>query len=142
VVAVEGVAVGAVQFETDRARFLGRGRDVRSPLAMTDGRPLSNTAGPVLDPVFSLRRRLQIPPGQTARVVFTTLVAPTREAALALADKHRDPAAFDRVVALAWTQAQVQLHHLGIGSEDAHVFQRLANRLLYSDPSLRPPPTC
>ncbi|HET9299222.1 MAG TPA: glucoamylase family protein, partial [Candidatus Polarisedimenticolaceae bacterium] len=138
VAAVEGEVLGELQFETDRARFLGRGRDVRSPLSVTDGRPLSNTAGPVLDPIFSLRRRLRIPPGHTARIVFTTLVAPDREAALTLADKHRDPAVFDRVVALAWTQAQVQLHHLGIDSEAAHVFQRLANRLLYSDPSLRP----
>jgi cyclic beta-1,2-glucan synthetase len=137
VVAVEGDSVGPVQCETDRARFLGRGRDVRTPLSV-DGRPLSGTTGPVLDPIFSLRRRLRIRPGETARIVFTTLLAPSREAALALADKHRDPAVFDRVVALAWTQAQVRLHHLGIGSEEAHVFQRLANRLLYSDPSLRP----
>ncbi|HEX5042981.1 MAG TPA: glucoamylase family protein [Candidatus Polarisedimenticolaceae bacterium] len=138
VAAVEGEVLGALQFETDRARFLGRGRDVRSPLSVADGRPLSDTAGAVLDPIFSLRRRLRILPGHTARIVFTTLVAPDREAALTLADKHRDPAVFDRVVALAWTQAQVQLHHLGIDSEVAHVFQRLANRLLYSDPSLRP----
>ena len=40
---------------------------------------------------------------------------------------------------LAWTQAQVQLHHLGIGADEAHLFQRLANHVLYSDPTLRPP---
>ena len=32
----------------------------------------------------------------------------------------------------------MQLHHLGISAEEAHLFQRLANAVLYSDASLRP----
>ena len=39
---------------------------------------------------------------------------------------------------LAWTQAQVQLHHLRVDADEAHLFQRLANRVIYSDPTLRP----
>ena len=46
--------------------------------------------------------------------------------------------AFDRATTLAWTQAQMQLHHLGISIDEAHLFQRLANHVLYSDPTLRP----
>ena len=75
VVAVEGETVGDLQFETDRARFLGRGHDVRNPVSIIDGRPLSNTVGSVLDPVISLRRTVRIPPGTTARIVFSTIVA-------------------------------------------------------------------
>ena len=55
---VEGETSDDVQFETDRARFIGRGQTVRSAAAMTDGSPLSNTCGAVLDPIFSLRRRV------------------------------------------------------------------------------------
>jgi cyclic beta-1,2-glucan synthetase len=135
---VEGESVGDVQFETDRARFLGRGRDPRDAISVSDGRPLSDTVGTVLDPIFSLRRRIRIPPGATARVAFWTMVASTRAEVLDQADKHHDSAAFERVVTLAWTQAQVQLHHLGVDTYEAHLFQRLANRVLYSDPTLRP----
>jgi cyclic beta-1,2-glucan synthetase len=103
-----------------------------------DGRPLANTVGTVLDAIFSLRLRLRIEPGQTARVAFWTLVASTRGEVLDLADKHRDPAAFERATTMAWTHAQVQLQHLGITAEEALLCQRLANRVLYSDPSLRP----
>jgi len=138
VVVVDGEIVGDLQFETDRARFLGRGYPVRTPVSMIDGRALSNTVGSVLDPVMSLRRTVRIPPGTTARIVFATIVAPTREQVLDLADKYRDPRVFERTLSLAWTQAQVQLHHLGIGHDEAHVFQRLANAVLYSDASLRP----
>ena len=137
---VEGESVGNLQFETDRARFLGRGRGARTPVSVIDGRPLSNTIGTVLDPIFSLRRRVRIPAGATVRVAFWTIVAPTRAEALDLADKHHDTTAFERAVTLAWTQSQVQLHHLGVGPDQAHLFQRLANRALYSDPTLRPSP--
>jgi cyclic beta-1,2-glucan synthetase len=92
----------------------------------------------VLDPIFSLRRRVTIPAGATARIAFWTVVATSREAVLALADKHRDAMAFDRASALAWTQAQMQLRHLAISPDEAHLFQRLAGHVLYSDPSLRP----
>ncbi len=135
---VEGETVGDVQFETDRARFLGRGRGIRTPISVMDGRPLSNTVGAVLDPIFSLRCCVRIPPGTTVRAAFWTLIAPSRSEALDLADKHHDSAAFERAVTLAWTQAQVQLHHLGVSPDEAHLFQRLANHVLYSDPTLRP----
>jgi len=135
---VEGETVGDVQFETDRARFLGRGHEIRTPISVMDGRPLSCTVGTVLDPIFSLRCRVRIPPRATARVAFWTLIAASRSEALDLADKHHDSTAFERAVTLAWTQAQVQLHHLGVGPDEAHLFQRLANHVLYSDPTLRP----
>src|SRR6185312_3325460 len=132
-------AGGDLQYETDRARFLGRGRGVRTPMSVIDGLALSNMAGAVLDPIFSLRRRVRLAPGATVRVTFTTLMASSREAAVSLADKYRDPAAFDRAAAMSWTQAQVQLRHLGITPDEANLFQRLANRVLFSDPSLRAP---
>jgi cyclic beta-1,2-glucan synthetase len=139
VVIVEGRSSGGPQHETDRGRFLGRGRGIRTPMSVIDGRPLSNTTGAVLDPIFSLRRRVRLAPADTAHVVFSTLVAPTRDEALALADKYRDPATFERSATLAWTQAQVQLHHLGSAPDEAHLFQHLANRIVYSDPGLRAP---
>ncbi|MEO6208398.1 MAG: glucoamylase family protein, partial [Candidatus Limnocylindrales bacterium] len=140
VAAVEEESSGFIQYETDRARFLGRGRSPRSPVSVIDGRPLSNTVGAVLDPIFSLRLRVSLDPGATAHAIFSTVVAGSREQVLDLADKYREAATFERAATLAWTQAQVQLHHLGIESDEAQLFQRLANRILYSDPSLRPPP--
>lgn len=126
------------QYETDRARFIGRGQTLREPLAVMDGRPLSNTVGAVLDPIFSLRTRVCIAAGATEHVTFTTLVAASREAVEDLADKYHNPATFERVSALAWTHAHVQLHHLRTKPDEAQLFQALANRLIYTDPSLRP----
>ncbi|HEX5832783.1 MAG TPA: glucoamylase family protein, partial [Pyrinomonadaceae bacterium] len=140
VVVVEGDSVGAIQYETDRGRFLGRGRSAANPIAVMEDRPLSNTTGAVLDPVFSLRRLVRILPNQTVSCSFSTAVAHSREEALALADKYHDPNIFEREQRLAWTKAQVEMSHLKIDAEEAHLFQRLAARIIYSDPSLRPTP--
>jgi len=140
VAVVDGRVVGAAEYESDRARFLGRGHGVRQPLAVVDGRPLGNNAGPVLDPIVSLRYRVAIPAGGTVRLVFTTLVAGTRDEALEIIEKYRQPETFERESALAWMYAQVQLHHLRITQDEAHLFQRLANRLLYTDPTMRAAP--
>jgi cyclic beta-1,2-glucan synthetase len=138
ILVTEGEIVGDLQCETDRARFLGRGRGIRTPMSVIDGHPLTNTVGAVLDPIFSLRRRVRLTPGATARVTFSTLVASSRDDALALADEYRDPVSFERAATLAWTQAQVQLRHLGIDSDEAYLFQELASHILYSDPAVRP----
>jgi cyclic beta-1,2-glucan synthetase len=135
--ALEGADNGALQFETDRARFLGRGRELRTAVSIMDARPLSNTAGTVLDPVLALRRRVRVAPGNTARVAFWSGVAGSRGLALALADQQRDMAVFDRTKTLARSHAEAQLRHLGVDCDEAQQFQRVAARVLYADSSLR-----
>jgi cyclic beta-1,2-glucan synthetase len=138
--AVEGEIVGTCEYESDRASFLGRGRGIRAPTSVMEGKPLTNTAGTVLDPIVSLRYRMAIPARRTVRLVFTTLVAPSRDEALDRAEKYRQTDTFERESSLAWMHAQVQLHHLQITQDEAHLFQRLANRMLYADRTLRTAP--
>src|SRR5262249_56317369 len=89
----EGPARGAVEYEPDRARFLGRGRTPANPAALDSGARLSGTTGPVLDPVFSLRRRVRLDPGAQASVAFMTGAAGTRGAGNARAGQFRNFAA-------------------------------------------------
>ena len=133
---LEGRPQGPVEWETDRARFLGRGRDPGDPLAL-DGRALSGTTGVVLDPIVSLRQRIRLPPGASVRLCFATGMASDRETAEALAQKYRDPSAAARTFALALTHAQSGLRHLGISADEAVLFERLASRVLGTDGSLR-----
>lgn len=140
VVATSGETIGVIQYETDRARFVGRGHTPADPIAVMEDRPLSNTTGAVLDPVFSLRCRMRLMPNETAQVSFATAVAHSREEATSLADKYHDPNIFEREARLAWTRAQVEMSHLNIDAAEAHLFQRIGGRVLYSDPSLRPSP--
>ncbi|MDP3340557.1 GH36-type glycosyl hydrolase domain-containing protein [Frigidibacter sp.] len=135
---VEGQETAPLQYETDRARFIGRGGSIGAA-AMASG-PLSGTTGTVLDPVFALRRRVIVPSGGVARVTFWTAIAATPEALLDLVDRHRDPSSFERAVTLSWTQGQVQLRHQGITPAAAADFQRLGGMILRGDPRLRAAP--
>jgi cyclic beta-1,2-glucan synthetase len=136
VLSLEGRAQGAVEWETDRARFLGRGRSPADAVAL-DGRALSGTTGIVLDPIVSLRQRVRLPPGGTVRLCFATGMASDRETAEALAQKYHDPSAASRAFALAVAHVQSGLRHLGISTEEGVLFERLASRVLGTDSSLR-----
>jgi cyclic beta-1,2-glucan synthetase len=132
---LEGRAQGAVEWETDRARFLGRGRTLADPLAL-DGRALSGTTGIVLDPIVSLRQRIRISPGAAIRLSFATGTAADRDTADALAQKYHDPTSTSRTFALALTHVQSGLRHLGVSADEAVLFERLASRVLGTDNSL------
>ena len=134
---LEGESVGAQQFETDRARFLGRGADARSAVSIIDALPLSDTAGTVLDPVLALRRRVRIAPGGSARVDFWIGVAGSRATALAAAAKYRETGAFERIAAAAADQAGAELQQFGVDADEARQFQRIAGHVLYPGRSLR-----
>lgn len=134
---VEGEVSAEPQYETDRARFLGRSCALHAAAVIRLGQHLSNSVGTVLDPIFSLRQRILVGPGKIARVAFWTLVAPSREALLDLVDKHHDRSAFERAKTLAWTQ--VELRHLDMHAAEAADFQRLAAPILYADSRFRAP---
>ncbi|WP_145592063.1 GH36-type glycosyl hydrolase domain-containing protein [Yersinia rochesterensis] len=137
----DGLPVSVLQYETDRAKFIGRGNRVATSTAMQVGESLSNSLGTVLDPIFSLRQSLLVPAGKTVTVSFWTLIASSKEALLDSVDRHRDRSAYDRAKTLAWTQAQVQLRHLDIKAEEAADFQQLAAPILYADARFRSPST-
>ena len=136
VLSLDGRAHGPIEWETDRAQFIGRGRTLDRPQAL-DGRPLSGSTGFVLDPILSLRQRVRLPAGESVRICFATGVANDRETARALALTYRDPATAMRTMALALAHAQGLRRHMNSSNEDAVLFERLASRVIGTDASLR-----
>ena len=131
-------AIGGIQFETDRAKFLGRAKTPESPDALR--RELSGSAGTVIDPIFSLRCRSTVEPRERVEISFLTIAADSREALLSLIAKFRRADSVARAFEMAWTRAQLEFRYLGIGPTAAHRFQDLASHLLYPNPRLRLPP--
>ncbi|HEX9894440.1 MAG TPA: hypothetical protein VGA78_10985, partial [Gemmatimonadales bacterium] len=86
---IEGDTMVPLQFETDRARFIGRGRTLADPAALDRGPRFSGTVGNVLDPILSLRCEVVIEPGETRQFVWSLAAGDSREAVLALLDRDR-----------------------------------------------------
>ncbi|MGM0569828.1 MAG: glucoamylase family protein, partial [Pseudomonadota bacterium] len=146
--AAPGVTADQASYETDRARFIGRGRTAANPLAMENsntGGPannaLSNTEGPVLDPVVAIRNTLSLAPDRSATVQIISGIADTREAALALLEKYCDRHFVERAFEMSWFQSQEVLRHLNVTEADAQVFGRLANSVIFGNALRRAEPS-
>jgi cyclic beta-1,2-glucan synthetase len=124
--------LGSVEYETDRACFIGRGHTLSQPQGIRSR--LSGTVGAVLDPAFIMRRRLTIGPGESVQVFAITGVADNREKAISIIDRLSTDHQVERTFQLAWTRSQIELRHLHLKAAEAMVFQTLAGRLLYAAP--------
>jgi len=134
---VQASQVGAASHETDRARFIGRGRDLQAPLALREPGALSGSAGSVLDPALATRRVITLLPDQTATIDLVYGMAETREACLALVHKYVDRRLADRVFDLSWTHSQVVLRQINASESDTQLYARLAGAVVYSQPTHR-----
>ena len=98
---------------------------------------LSGTVGSVLDPVFSLRRRVRLAPNTSAVLAFGTALAADRNEAVTLARRFSDLAEVERTFQQSRTHSQATLVALGISPDDAALFHRLAAHVLFTGPALR-----
>ncbi|NJD05743.1 MAG: glycosyl transferase, partial [Methylococcaceae bacterium] len=137
---MHGVAGGNDgQWETDRARFLGRGNSLQRPAALQGQQRLSGTVGNVLDPVFALRRTLELPAGVTGELVFALGVADTREQALQLRDGIDEAGKVRALFIKAERKERDLLQQLDISEQQAEYFQALAAGMCYGFAELRAP---
>jgi cellobiose phosphorylase len=135
--AVSGADTGEMSFETDRARFVGRGRTLANPRAVTGPDPLSGSEGSVLDPIVAIRQQISLDPDQTATIDLVTGATAARDTAEHLVQRYQDRHLADRVFDLAWTHNQVVLQQFGISAAEAQDYERLAGSMIFANASMR-----
>jgi cellobiose phosphorylase len=137
---VRGVNIEKVSFETDRMQFIGRGNTTAHPQVMNDFSALSNSQGPVLDPIVAIRNRIILEPEETATIDMVLGIGETRDAALSLVDKYQDRRLTNRVFELAWTHSQVSLRQIIATEVDAQLYGRIASSIIFGNSLLRADP--
>jgi cyclic beta-1,2-glucan synthetase len=106
--------------ETDRERFLGRGRDRRAPRALDDPlRELAGSTGATLDPVLSLGCALELAPGETVEVTFSTAAGSSEAAVLRALDTLSSPRRIEWAFGRARTRSDIELRELGMQAGEA-----------------------
>lgn len=127
--------------ETDRARFLGRGRTARAPEALcAKGGELSGTTGATLDPILALRQEIELQPHESAQVSFITLAASSRGEAARLARRYQDGRLIVRAFEQARARAESELLALDLTATELERIQQLLSALLYPQAALRAGP--
>jgi len=139
--AVHDADIVEISYETDRARFIGRGRSTADPQVFDrEQARLSDSDGSVLDPIMAIRCRITLEPDQTATIDFVSGIAEQRDGCIQLIGKYRDRHLADRVFDLAWTHSQVLLRQLNASLADAQLYEHMATSILYPNASLRAQP--
>lgn len=134
---VEGETVGDVQYETDRAQFIGRGHNTSNPVVMKKNKPLSNSTGAVLDPILSHRQMVRVKPLGTAKITFITAISDNRDTLLELAEKYMEIDAIDAAFKLALTRSRVEARYLNLKAFEMELYQDMMSHILFISPLLR-----
>ncbi len=133
---VQNIETTATSYETDRMRFIGRGKSVSHPLAL-ETENLSGTEGAVLDPVMAIRHRITLRPNQTAIVDLVYGIGDNRESCRALMHKYKDQHLRKRAIELSWTHSQVLLRQLNCTESDVQLFNLIASSIVFNNRNLR-----
>jgi cellobiose phosphorylase len=139
--AVHGTDIGTMSYETDRMQFIGRGRTVADPQAVSDSATLSGSEGSVLDPIVAIRCRITLDPEESATIDMVSGIGETRDVCLGLVEKYQDRRLADRVFDLAWTHSQVVMRQLNATEADTQLYGHLAGSVLYANSFLRADPS-
>jgi hypothetical protein len=125
-------SLGPVEYETDRASFIGRGRTLSQPQGIRTR--LRGTVGSVADPAFIMRRRFSIEPGDQVQLFAVTAVAGTKEEVFDIASRFSGGLVVERTFQLAWNRSQIELRHLYMTASEAMLLQTFAGRVWYTPP--------
>ncbi len=131
---IDGDMMEDIQFETDRMHFIGRGHTVHHPVILEREKPLSNTVGAVLDPIFSLRIKVKIEPDEAAQISFVTVTAHSRETIMEMIEKYDNTEACASAFWLALTRSQVETKYLNIKAQEMELYQDMISNILFKSP--------
>ncbi|TDT61306.1 GH36-type glycosyl hydrolase domain-containing protein [Fonticella tunisiensis] len=125
-------SIGDLDFETDRYKFIGRGQNLKDPRGMSH--PLTDTVGAVLDPIFSIRKKVKIAPGKSSVLYYTTGAAENRNSIIELCKKYSDPLNAERSFELAYLRGNIDNSYFNFKESDAKIFNSLISHILFISP--------
>ncbi|MDD4080642.1 MAG: glucoamylase family protein [Eubacteriales bacterium] len=117
--------------ETSRIRFVGRNNTLRSPQAIRNGIPLSNSADFSSDPIMSLQVRLSLKAGEEAVVTFFSGLYQDHEQALTACDMFSIPHRSEDAMERFRQQNRIELKYLDMTGSQYRAFQNIIRQVYY-----------
>ena len=127
----ESASSRAVEYETDRKSFIGRGGTQIKPQVLHTRLPLSGHSGFSLDPIMSLRVIVEVPASQSVSVCFITGYCPNRSSVLKLSNDLRKDLRCEDVFRVALTSSLLEMRYLNMNSQQLNAIQSLVGPLYY-----------
>lgn len=130
----------AICFETSRPDFMGRGNSIKNPQAMNFEQDLKGNVGYILDPIFSIRAKLELAPGQTETVAYINAASKDKNQLLSIANRYKDMQQISHAFEMAQSQCSAELKDKKNDTKHAQAFQKLGNILLFNQDKFRAKP--
>lgn len=124
--------VNDIEYETDRYKFIGRNKSISNPNSLLH--PLTNTIGPVLDPIMSIRCKTVLEPNKSITISYITGYAESREKAIELSNKYSEVSNIERTFELAYIRSLMETKYLNLKESDIKVFNELLSHVIYLSP--------
>jgi len=131
----DGRTLGPMEYETDRASFIGRGNSLSKPQGIYSH--LRGSVGSVTDPAFIMRQRISIASGEQVQLYAVTAVADSKEEVVDIMGRFSGELVVERSFQLAWNRSQIELRHLNLTTQEAMNIQALAGRVWYTSPLIK-----
>ncbi|MEW8956343.1 glucoamylase family protein, partial [Clostridium sp.] len=133
----QGEKIGAVEYETSRLNFIGRGNDEDNPRVMNREIPLENSEGTVIDPIFSQRIRMKIPKGEKVKAYVVIGSSESKEEAIDICNRYSSIEGCRGIFNGSYNNSLGELSYLGLKYKQASLYQMMASRILYTNKDIR-----
>lgn len=124
-----------MEYETDRYKFIGRGKDLNNPLALFN--PLSSSTGSVLDPIMSIRKRVKISAEKSITITYITGYSEDYKNALETSRKYGDFKMVERAFEMSYLRSHMEAKYLNLKSKEVKLFEEMLGQIIYLSPNKR-----
>ncbi|WP_300383855.1 glucoamylase family protein [Clostridium sp.] len=122
---------GELTYETSRLNFIGRNRNLKNPEALDQNNNMKNTVGTVLDPIMSIRGKINLKPKEEKEICFLTGVSDSKEELIDLIRLYKNKEKINNSIEAFKNRNQIEIKNIGIRSNQANMYQSLATKILY-----------
>lgn len=114
-------------YETERGNFISRGTDYHSPSGLH--KKLSNYTGCNIDPISSIRNRIEVPGGKEISVYMISGFGKSVEQVLSVVRTYIDKESIDEAFEMAAMMVNSAVKKLNVKSADVNLYNMMLNYL-------------
>ena len=114
-------------YETERSNFVGRGTDYTQPSGLH--KKLTNYVGENLDPISSIRNKVEIASGEEVSVYMICGFGKSKEQVLSIVESYHDEETIDEAFEIATIMVNAATKKLNVSSSDVHLYNMMLNYL-------------
>ncbi len=119
------------EYETERDRFIGRGRSLRNPISLENTFNVLRGTGEVVDPCISLKNKVRIPSYQSVSISFINAAATSKTELIETLKELKNPYTVMDVFKNALFDSKVEMQYFNLNYEKTNKILDLLTIIMF-----------